>query len=74
MPDWSMNKNCEHVKIIGSRTKEVKEYISSLLQGKKISKSIWYIMFLHYSKGFPNKGYHATPIDLIKEFGRGENK
>jgi hypothetical protein len=35
-------------------------------------------MFLHYSKGFTNKdhqvGYQATPIELIKEFGRGETK
>jgi hypothetical protein len=78
MLDRSMNKNCEHVKIIGSSTKEVKEDISCLLQGKSSSKIIWYIMFLHYSKGFTNKdhqvGYQATPIDLIKEFGRGETK
>jgi hypothetical protein len=56
----------------------MKEDISCLLQGKSISKSIWYIMFLNCSKGFPNKdhqvGYQATEIDLIKESWSGKNK
>jgi hypothetical protein len=35
-------------------------------------------MILNYTKDFPNKdhqvGYQSTPVDLIKEFGRVENK
>jgi hypothetical protein len=54
----------------------VKEDTSCLLQGKSITKSIWYIMFLNYNKGFSNKdhqvGYQATSINLIKKFGEGK--